>query len=309
MLSDEISTRSAATERRELGMLTLQLRQAVSEAEAAEAESAADAIDLEAARQQMAAKLEPMLAARRTAMDEELAAARAAADTTVAKARRAAAVMTAQAARAAEPEPEPQAVTEPEAEADVEPEVEHFAEAEAELEPEVETEHEVEHLAELEADLEPEAEADLEADPEPEPELMIATVPTVARVLPTDDPWAVWARPNDDVATDDGLEPEVRAFATPAEPQITVVNTPNIVLDAEAFARVFATVLAEARAGQPTVPPEYLAALQAQARLVAPAAPPAPVKKGFWANAKHLDVLLLGLGAAIVLGILAAWLV
>ena len=49
MLSDEISTRSAATERRELGMLTLQLRQAVSEAEAAEAESAADAIDLEAA--------------------------------------------------------------------------------------------------------------------------------------------------------------------------------------------------------------------------------------------------------------------
>ncbi|MEI6497822.1 MAG: hypothetical protein WCO88_14255, partial [Actinomycetota bacterium] len=140
-------------------------------------------------------------------------------------------------------------------------------------------------------------------------ELMIATVPTVARVLPTDDPWAVWARPNDDVATDDGLEPEVRAFATPAEPQITVVNTPNIVLDAEAFARVFATVLAEARAGQPTVPPEYLAALQAQARLVAPAAPPAPVKKGFWANAKHLDVLLLGLGAAIVLGILAAWLV
>ena len=34
MLSDEISTRTPSMERRELGMLTLQLRQAVSEAEA-----------------------------------------------------------------------------------------------------------------------------------------------------------------------------------------------------------------------------------------------------------------------------------
>ena len=295
MLSDEISTRTPSMERRELGMLTLQLRQAVSEAEAAEAESAADAIDMEAARQQMAAKIEPMLAARRAAMDEELAAARAAADTTVAKARRAAAVMAAQAARAAEPEPELEAVTEREVEA----EVEHVAELEAEAE--------VEHIAEVEAELEPEVEQ--VAELEPKPEWMIVTVPTVAPALPTDDPWAVWARPNDDVAADDGLEPEVEPLVAPVEPHITVVNTPNIVLDAEAFARVFATVLAEARAGQPTVPPEYLAALQAQAQLVAPAAQKAPVKKGFWANAKHLDVLLLGLGAAIVLGILAAWLV
>ena len=289
MLSDEISTRTPSMERRELGMLTLQLRQAVSEAEAAEAESAADAIDMEAARQQMAAKIEPMLAARRAAMDEELAAARAAADTTVAKARRAAAVMAAQAARTAEPEPELEAVTEREVAA----EVEHVAELEAEAEVEAELEPEVEQVAEL----------------EPKPEWMIVTVPTVAPALPTDDPWAVWARPNDDVAAADGLEPEVEPLVAPVEPHITVVNTPNIVLDAEAFARVFATVLAEARAGQPTVPPEYLAALQAQAQLIAPAAQKAPVKKGFWANAKHLDVLLLGLGAAIVLGILAAWLV
>ena len=307
MLSDEISTRTPSMERRELGMLTLQLRQAVSEAEAAEAESAADAIDMEAARQQMAAKIEPMLAARRAAMDEELAAARAAADTTVAKARRAAAVMAAQAARTAEPEPELEAVTEREVAAEVEhvAELEAEAEVEAELEPEVEVE--VEHIAEAEAELEPEVEQ--VAELEPKPEWMIVTVPTVAPALPTDDPWAVWARPNDDVAAADGLEPEVEPLVAPVEPHITVVNTPNIVLDAEAFARVFATVLAEARAGQPTVPPEYLAALQAQAQLIAPAAQKAPVKKGFWANAKHLDVLLLGLGAAIVLGILAAWLV
>ena len=139
---------------------------------------------------------------------------------------------------------------------------------------------------------------------------MVAEVePEVVAEPAVVDPWAVWARPIDDVRSDDRLEPEVRPFAAPVEPRITVVNTPNIVLDAEAFARVFATVLAEARAGQPTVPPEYLMALQAQAQLVAPAAQKAPVKKGFWANAKHLDVLLLGLGAAIVLGILAAWLV
>ena len=198
-------------------------------------------------------------------------------------------------------------MTEREVAAEVEhvAELEAEAEVEAELEPEVEVE--VEHIAEAEAELEPEVEQ--VAELEPKPEWMIVTVPTVAPALPTDDPWAVWARPNDDVAAADGLEPEVEPLVAPVEPHITVVNTPNIVLDAEAFARVFATVLAEARAGQPTVPPEYLAALQAQAQLIAPAAQKAPVKKGFWANAKHLDVLLLGLGAAIVLGILAAWLV
>ena len=38
------------------------------------------------------------------------------------------------------------------------------------------------------------------------------------------------------------------------------------------------------------------------------AAPAVPVKSGFWANARHLDVLLLGLTTAIVLVVLAAWL-
>ena len=295
MLSDELPARMPSLNRPELGMLTLQLRQAVSDAETAEAQAAADAIDVEAARQQMAAKLEPMIAARRAAMDAELAQARVAADSTVAKARRAAAVMVAQAARAAEPEATPEVVAEvePEVVAEVEPEVV------AEVEPEVVAEVEPEVVAEVEPEVVAEIEPEVVAEVEPE----VVAEPAVV------DPWAVWARPIDDVRSDDRLEPEVRPFAAPVEPRITVVNTPNIVLDAEAFARVFATVLAEARAGQPTVPPEYLMALQAQAQLVAPAAQKAPVKKGFWANAKHLDVLLLGLGAAIVLGILAAWLV
>lgn len=78
----------------------------------------------------------------------------------------------------------------------------------------------------------------------------------------------------------------------------------NVSIDADAFARVFATVFAaivEQRVQQlPPVP--YLP------YAVAPAAPAVPAKQGFWRHARHPDVLLLGIATAIVLVVLAAWL-
>jgi multidrug efflux pump subunit AcrA (membrane-fusion protein) len=66
--------------------------------------------------------------------------------------------------------------------------------------------------------------------------------------------------------------------------------TVNIVIDAEAFARVIATVLGE-----------HLAAGSVGTAAVAP--PPQPSLK----HARHLDVLLVGIATLIVLVILAAW--
>ena len=78
----------------------------------------------------------------------------------------------------------------------------------------------------------------------------------------------------------------------------------NVSIDADAFAKVFATVFAaivEQRL-QHVPPAPYLP------YAIAPAAPPASAKQGFWRHARHPDVLLLGLATAIVLVVLAAWL-
>ncbi|MCU1366777.1 MAG: hypothetical protein JWN39_2416 [Ilumatobacteraceae bacterium] len=89
-----------------IALLTLQLRAALQEAEEAEADDAA--IDHDAAREQLRARLDPLVEERRRALDDALAAARADAETRVAAAHRAATVMAAQAARRAGP---PGAVT------------------------------------------------------------------------------------------------------------------------------------------------------------------------------------------------------
>lgn len=77
----------------------------------------------------------------------------------------------------------------------------------------------------------------------------------------------------------------------------------NIGIDAEAFARVFAAVFA-------TMLDERLAggALPTTHHLQGLGAAPAPQKKGFWASALHVDVLLLAAAMVIMLVVLAAWL-
>lgn len=79
------------------------------------------------------------------------------------------------------------------------------------------------------------------------------------------------------------------------------VPTTNIVIDAEAFARVFATTIAALMQDRPPV-----VVHSAVAPVVAPA--PEPVKQSFWSNARHADVLLMGLATVIVITVLAAWL-
>jgi hypothetical protein len=80
----------------------------------------------------------------------------------------------------------------------------------------------------------------------------------------------------------------------------------NVTIDADAFARVFATVFAsliEHRlVDQPTQ-------MYMRPMMEAPAPAPVQAKQGFWSQARHPDVLLMGLATAIVLVVLAAWLV
>ena len=79
----------------------------------------------------------------------------------------------------------------------------------------------------------------------------------------------------------------------------------NVVIDAEAFARVFATILAtvlEERAAA------WPAALPTERVLPAKSTEPVRVKRSSWTDAMHLDIFLSGLAMVIVLVILFSWL-
>lgn len=108
------------------------------------------------------------------------------------------------------------------------------------------------------------------------------------------------------------------APAVDVAPALPVQQLPvNVVIDAEAFARVFATVFASmfderAAAWGPNVHTAPLYPTQmfsvGQFALPQPTPAPAPVKQSFWSHAKHVDVLLLSAAMVIVLVVLAAWL-
>ena len=68
--------------------------------------------------------------------------------------------------------------------------------------------------------------------------------------------------------------------------------------DPEVFARAVATVVSAVLGERGHAAPQQVIVQSA----------PVPVKQGFWASARHLDVLLLGLTTMIVLVVLAAWL-
>jgi hypothetical protein len=91
---------------------------------------------------------------------------------------------------------------------------------------------------------------------------------------------------------------------------LVLSNSPapiNVTIDADAFARVFATVFAsliEHRLVDQPAPQMYLRPI-----MDAPALVPVQPKQGFWSQARHPDVLLMGLATVIVLVVLAAWLV
>jgi len=99
------------------------------------------------------------------------------------------------------------------------------------------------------------------------------------------------------------------APARPAPQEITVS------IDADAFARVFATVFASLvdqrthvapPMGQAYAPGAYV---QNPAMNFAPVPQPAAPRQSFWSHARHPDVLLMSLATAIVLVVVVAWLV
>ncbi len=161
---------------------------------------------------------------------------------------------------------------------------------------------------------------------EPAPEVAEEPAPELAEELAPEVPEPV-AEPMDELATDTIVEfapelteepvlaaddePVVRSVFEPV-PQMPIVPPAqlapqlpvNVVIDAEAFARVFATVIASALEERPAV---WAPTTQMFSPL--PIAPPAPVKQSFWSHAKHVDVLLLSAAMVIVLVVLAAWLV
>ena len=142
---------------------------------------------------------------------------------------------------------------------------------------------------------------------EPASEVAVGSAPEPVTEMSAEPAYVEPAEPALDVAAEPVFQPVAepmqqmpfRLVAQPAQ-QLPV----NVVIDAEAFARVFATVLATAiEERQPVWAPT------AQMFSTLPIAPPAPVKQSFWSHAKHVDVLLLSAAMVIVLVVLAAWLV
>ena len=267
-MADEIMSNGAAvlSPRAAVALMTLQLR-TLNQHVVALAPDAADA-DYLAARDQLRAKLEPLVSARRRELDLELDAEREQGEALIAQARLEAAELN----RVAE-------VIELPAEPIVEPVV-------------------VEPVAEV---------FELPVEPVVEPVVVepVAEVIDVVEVV-TDAPSAL----------SDGPSPQLEARPVAAN---------SVVLDPEAFAQMLATVVATAiaavledRANFAPPQPHLMAQPHQMAlpqyipqyvQMAAPMAAPVPAKASFWSQARHPDVLLMGLAAAITIIVLAAWLV
>jgi len=258
MADETVSTGAAVlSPRAAVALMTLQLR-TLNQQFVALAPDAADVEHL-AARDQLRAKLEPLVAARRSELDLELETERAHGAALIAQARR-------EAAEAAERN-RPAVVAEP-----------------VVADPVVE-----EPVAEV---------AELPVEP-------VVEVIDVVEVV-TDAPSAL----------SDGPTPQLEARPVAAN---------SVVLDPEAFAQMLATVVATAiaavledRAG--FAPPQAHQMAQPQqmalpqyipqyVQMAAPMVAPVPAKASFWSQARHPDVLLMGLAAVITVVVLAAWLV
>lgn len=275
MSSDGASIDHPSIGRRgDVAVLTDELALVLEEARSAEA---AAMVDLDTARLELRARLQPLMDQRRAALREQLERERLDAEASVVAATRAATVMVGQAtaradearrARAAGLAAAAAMIAEPTLADDETPDAPTAA-------------------VEPPPTLEPAAE-------EPVAEELDAEEPAVE---PADDD-AVWAA-TAPTTVEPTVEPTVIAAGRPTTDGAGVTN---IVIDAEAFARVFATTIAALMQDrQPIV---------VQAPLGAPVAAPVPVppKASFWSEARHADVLLMGLATVIVIVVLAAWL-
>lgn len=268
MLSDALSNTGTALSPR-ASVAMLTLQVRAAVQAADDAEAAEALADDHEAREELRSRLDPLLADRRAELERSLTAAREAAAAKVAAARRAADVMVARAS--ATPPP---TVSTPELAVTVVP---TWA-AEPVIAPT--------SVIELPS-LAPVAAPAVEPQPQP---LAPAAAPALS-------PFVVATEPPPVATT-----PPLSAAAQPTAPPSAPLAPVNIGIDAEAFARVFAAVFAtmlDERLASGVMPTTHLPGL---------GAPPVPAKKGFWASALHVDVLLLGAAMVIMLIVLAAWL-
>ena len=310
MLGEDVMAESSTSSSSRLAMLKLQLRSA--EREAADAEAALAATDLDAAVEQLRNQLEPKLAARREAMDLELENEHAKAAASTAKARRAADVMVTQATvemRRAQPEPEPVVDIEPEPEPviDVVPVQEPVVDVVPELEPEPVID--VVPVQEPVVDVEPEPELEPVVDVVPEAlvELVSDEVPAAAALV--DEPAVVMPPVERD--RNDALP---SPYGVGAAPSTLSTEGSVFILDAQGLAHVLARVIVgildEREATRPPAPQPQPQQWVYPPMMMMPQQQMAPVpeKKLGWKSAMHLDVVLLGISTVIVLVVLAAWL-
>ena len=308
--NDLTSDQRAGSSRAELARQMLRLRALRHEAE--EAERSEAAADPEAARAELATRLDSLVEQRRQALRSEMEAVRTEAAAIVAEARSAAAVsieraeaelrtvqiahgdtMTrrAQARESAQLEREAAARQEAAREAAAR----RAAEREAAEREAAEHAERVAALAALQLRLADEA----RTVPQPDPAIPTSFLGAAAAPPMCDD--AMWART---VASNPGTAVPPRATEPPPPtmppppppppPPAAVPATPSVMLDAQAFAQAFGTVIAALIRDHN--PRHY----------ESPVPPPKPT---YWSSAKHLDVMLIGVTMMIAFVVLAAWLV
>jgi hypothetical protein len=281
-----------------IAMLTLQIRATLQEA--AEVEAQYVDIDHDAAKRQLRERLEPLVQERTRSFTEAIDAARAEAARSIAAAHEEASrVRSESAARAAAAQAAAEQAAADEAERVAAAEAERIAAEEAALAAATIDAVAVDATpdwASLDAETDTVIEEPALVD-QPEAIVVVEDVVDPVEVLQPSEVFAAPITTTTDTATE---SPFARQTLPPPPPQQI-----NVSIDAEAFAKVFATVFAsivEQRLQHVPPAPAYVP------YAIAPPAPAAPVKQGFWHHARHPDVLLLGLATAIVLVVLAAWL-
>ena len=264
MLSNILSVRNPALPpRAEIALLSLEFRAAVNEAAIAEPD--------DEARQQLREQLGLLMQERRESLGLEVAQAQADATAAIAAAQRAASVIVAHASAVNVPMPPADTVAPviwaaPTASQEMGPPVEHVVMP-------------VESAVQI---------------VDPPVERMIKQV-----ITPNAQTAAVLMRTGEE-PTPSAEVPAGPAFTVDVHRQPVLAKpTSTVVIDAETFATVFATVVAallnERFAGW-------------DPRMMGSGTPvPIPVKPSFWTHARHPDVILMSLTMVIVLVILAAW--
>jgi hypothetical protein len=275
------SGQAIAASRADIARLTLRLRAA--QREAAEATSASATLDPDAARADLHARLEPLIEQRRRLLADELERVRSESLHEIDTARRQAADLLERAlsarpapsAPSVPPVPPAQAVppnppapAAPEAGGAVSPPLASFATP-------------TPRSAPFEPVVEPEPVAD--------PLWAVHDVPRHAPQQPRQEPTYRSTQ------GEQMYRPQPEFSPLPA-----VQPPPTVLIDAEAFARVFANMVAQVIEERSPHPQSIVVPMPTQM---------APAKQGFWTHARHIDVMLLGLTMVIVLVILAAWLV